>query len=264
MTTASSESKPAERAKIAPSVPSLDEDQIAAIVAAEIALAANDADYEPLDTRPRLRGYLHLFAFAAALIQAAVLIPLAAGQSGKAALATSIYCFFMCLMFGTSALYHRRRWTTRGWKIMKRMDHCMIFLFISGSYTPFALLAIPSPTRWWVLGVAWSGALAGIILKLFWPTSPRWVGVPIYIAIGWVALFVLVPIGTNGGAGALVLMLVGGLFYSVGAVFYATKWPNIRPGVFGYHEVFHAFVILAAVCHYIAVFLVLYHSPLVG
>lgn len=263
MTTATPGSKSPEHATVRPSVPPLADDDVAAILAAEVALAASDSDYEPLDTRPRLRGYLHLFAFAAALVQAAVLVPLAAAESGKAALATSVYCFFMCLMFGTSALYHRRRWSTRGWKIMKRMDHCMIFLFISGSYTPFALLAVANPQRWWVLGVAWSGALGGIIVKLVWPLSPRWVGVPIYIAIGWVALFILEPLAVNGGVGALVLMLVGGLFYSVGAVFYATKWPNIRAGVFGYHEVFHAFVILAAVCHYIAIFLVLYHSPLV-
>lgn len=235
--------------------------RLAGLIDSELALAADDPDYEPLDTRPRLRGYLHLAAFVSALAQAAVLIPLATLQSGRAGLATSIYCLFMCAMFGTSALYHRRRWTTRGWRVMKRMDHSMIFLFIAGTYTPFGLLALTGATRWWVLGVVWTGCFAGIALKLSWPTSPRWVGVPIYIAVGWTAIFVLRPITVNGGAAALVLMLVGGLLYSLGAVCYATHWPNVKPGYFGYHEVFHAFTILAAACHYIAVFFVVYNSP---
>ena len=238
-----------------------EEARFARIVDAELSLAADDPDYEPLDTRPRLRGYLHLAAFISAVVQAAVLIPLAAVESGRAALATSVYCLFMCAMFGTSALYHRRRWTTRGWKIMKRMDHCMIFLFIAGTYTPFGLLALSGATQWWVLGVAWTGCFAGIALKLAWPTSPRWVGVPIYIAVGWTAIFVVQPISVNGGVTALVLMLFGGLLYSVGAVFYATHWPNLKPGYFGYHEVFHAFTILAAISHYIAIFFVVYNSP---
>ena len=235
--------------------------RLESVIDAELALAADDPDYEPLDSRPRLRGYLHLAAFVSALAQAAVLIPLAAVESGRAGLATAVYCLFMCAMFGTSALYHRRRWTTRGWRLMKRMDHSMIFLFIAGTYTPFGLLALSGATRWWVLGVVWSGCVAGIVLKLSWPTSPRWVGVPIYIAVGWTAIFVLGPITVNGGAAALVLMLVGGLLYSIGAVCYATHRPDLKPGVFGYHEVFHAFTILAAACHYIAVFLVVYHSP---
>ena len=237
------------------------EAELGEIINAEMALAADDPDYEPLDTRPRLRGYLHLAAFISAVVQAAVLIPLAAVESGLAALATSVYCLCMCALFGTSALYHRRRWTTRGWKVMKRMDHCMIFVFIAGSYTPFGLLAMSGATRWWILGVAWSGCLAGIVLKLAWPTSPRWVGVPIYIAVSWAAIFVLHPIAVNGGVTALVLMLVGGVFYSVGGVFYALHWPDLTPGVFGYHEVFHAFTILAAISHYIAIFFVLYTSP---
>lgn len=226
-------------------------------------LAELDPDYEPRDTRPTWRGWIHFAAFLIAIAQTAVLIPLAAVQSGRAALSVSIYCAAMLALFGTSALYHRRRWSPRGWMLMKRLDHCMIFLFIAGTYAPFAFMALDGATRWWILGVVWGGAACGITLKLFAPNAPRWVGVPIYIAIGWTAVFALGPILRNGGTAALVLMIVGGLCYTVGAVCYAAKVPNPRPGHFGYHEVFHAFTVLAAMSHYIAVFLVLYHSPLI-
>lgn len=231
--------------------------------AAEAILAAADPDYEPRDSRPTMRGRLHAIAFGLSILMAAVLIPLAAVESGKAALSVSVYSLFMASMFGTSALYHRRRWGSRGWAVMKRMDHTMIFLFIAGSYTPFGLLALGGNARWWVLGTVWGGCAAGILLKLFWPGAPRWVGVPVYLAVSWVAIFVLPAILTNGGVTALVLMLAGGLFYSVGGIFYALHWPNPKPGVFGYHEVFHLATVIAAGCHYIAVFLVIYHSPLV-
>lgn len=229
----------------------------------ERTLAESDADYEPLDTRPTWRGWLHAFAFVAAVFQAGVLIPLAAIESGRAALGASLYCATMLAMFGTSALYHRRRWSTRGWKVMKRLDHSMIFLFIAGTYAPFGFIALDGATRWWVLGAVWGGCLAGIVLKLFWPTAPRWLGVPIYITVGWAAVFVLGPLLANGGVAALVLLIVGGVCYSIGAVCYAAKRPNPRPGHFGYHEVFHAFTLLAATSHYIAVMLTLYNSPLV-
>ena len=226
-------------------------------------LAESDPDYEPMDTRPTWRGWIHFAAFFTAIAQTAVLIPLAAVQSGRAALAVSIYCAAMLLLFGTSALYHRRRWSARGWKVMKRLDHCMIFLFIAGTYAPFGFMALDGATRWWILGTVWGGSFLGIVLKLFWPTAPRWVGVPIYIAIGWAAVFVFGPLLRNGGVAALVLMVVGGVCYTLGAVCYATRRPNPRPGHFGYHEVFHALTVLAAVSHFIAVFLVLYESPLV-
>lgn len=239
------------------------EQVVAARYEVELLIAATDSDYEPQRARPTMRGRLHLFAFGLSIAMAAVLIPLAAVQSGKAALAVSVYCLFMSAMFGTSALYHRRQWGTRGWQVMKRLDHTMIFLFIAGSYTPFGLLALASPARWWVLGIVWSGCTAGVVLKLFWPKAPRWVGVPIYLAVSWVLIFVLPAVTINGGVTALVLMLTGGLLYSVGGIFYALHWPNPRPGVFGYHEVFHAMTVLAAVLHYISIFMVVYNSPLV-
>jgi hemolysin III len=221
-----------------------------------------DPDYDHPDTRPRMRGWLHLFAFFGAIVAAAVLIPLAFVQGARAGVPVTVYCLTILGLFGVSALYHRRRWSPRGWKLMKRADHSMIFLFIAGTYTPFSFLAVPEPTGWWLLGTVWTGAALGVALKMVWPHAPRWLGVPIYLALGWAAVFVLVDILNLVGVTVLVLMAVGGLLYSAGAIAYASKRPNPWPGTFGYHEVFHAMTIVAATCHYIAVYFAIYNSPL--
>ncbi len=220
------------------------------------------ADHGHPDTRPRLRGWLHLFAAFGSVVAGAVLIPLAWVHGGlRAGLPVSLYCLTILGLFGISAAYHRRRWSPRGWKLMKRLDHSMIFLFIAGTYTPFAALAVPYPTNWWIFGIVWTGALAGVSLKMVWPTAPRWLGVPIYMALGWVAVFVLGDILDLAGVTAMVLLAAGGLLYTVGAVTYAIRKPNPWPAVFGYHEVFHAMTIVAAACHYIAVYFAIFNSP---
>ena len=210
--------------------------------------------------RPRLRGWLHLWSFVASVATGATLIALAASTvSARAALATSVYGLTVLGLFGVSALYHRVTWKSdrvRTW--MKRLDHSMIFVFIAGTYTPFALLAMNPDTGRVVLTVVWIGAILGVTLKLAWPHAPRWLGVPIYIALGWVAVFVLPELLHHAGVAALVLLLVGGALYTVGAVFYATRWPNPWPQVFGYHEFFHAATVVAAICHYIAIWLAMY------
>lgn len=213
----------------------------------------------PVDTRPRLRGHIHFWTFFGALAGAASLISLAASTvSAKAALATSIYGLTILGLFGVSALYHRKLWSPRAYKWMKRADHSMIFLFIAGTYTPFALLAMPQPLGYIILAVVWGGAIGGVTLKMLWPDAPRWVGVPIYIALGWVAVFVFPELASHAGIAAVVLLAVGGLFYTAGAVFYATKWPNHWPDTFGYHEFFHACTVLAAISHYVAIWLAVY------
>lgn len=209
--------------------------------------------------RPRLRGHIHYWAFFGALVAGAALITLAASTvSGPAAWATAVYTVTVLGMFGVSALYHLRTWTARAYAWMKRTDHSMIFLFIAGTYTPFTLLAMPAPTGYVVLGVVWGGSLAGIALKMLWPLAPRWLGVLIYVSLGWVAIFVLPELGRVAGVTALVLLLVGGAFYTLGSVFYATRWPNYWPQSFGYHEFFHACTVLAAVTHHVAVWITLY------
>ena len=210
--------------------------------------------------KPRLRGWLHLWSFVVALAAGASLISLAAATvSGEAAAACAVYSATVLGLFGISALYHRRSWTTaRSRTVMKRLDHAMIFVFIAGTYTPFAVLALPPTTGLVVLVVVWTGALGGVVLKVARPHAPRWVGVPFYLALGWVAVFVLPDLLERGGVAALVLLLVGGGFYSLGALCYAFRRPVGWPATFGFHEFFHAATVVAAICHHVAIWLVLY------
>jgi len=207
-----------------------------------------------------MRGWLHFWSFLTSIATGAVLISLAAATvSGLAAAATAIYGATVLGLFGVSALYHRRTWRTQqAWVWMKRLDHSMIFVFIAGTYTPFALLAMDKVTGRIVLGVVWGGALAGVALKMLWPHAPRWLGVPIYIALGWVAIFVLPQLLHHAGVASLVLLLTGGLLYTIGAICYATRWPNPWPKIWGHHEFFHAATVLAALCHYIAIWFAMY------
>jgi channel protein, hemolysin III family len=210
--------------------------------------------------KPRMRGWLHLWSFAVSIAACASMISLAAALvGGAAAAATAVYSATTLGLFGVSALYHRRTWRTdRARFVMKRLDHSMIFLFIAGTYTPIAVLAMAPETARWILAVVWVGALAGVVLKLVWPHAPSWFAVPIYIALGWVAVFVLPEILSHGGVAALVLLLAGGLAYTAGGIFYATRWPDPWPRTFGYHEFFHAATVVAAICHHVAIWLVLF------
>ena len=208
--------------------------------------------------RPRMRGWLHTYAVAVAAVCGIVLCSIAASRSGAAFAACLVYSITICGLFGTSALYHRHVWGLRGYAVMKRLDHSMIFLFIAGTYTPFSLLLMPRPTAIVVLSVVWGGALLGVALKMAWPRAPRWLSVPLYIALGWVAAFVLPDILHRGGVTPLVLMLAGGVFYSVGALCYAIKRPNPWPRTFGHHEIFHAATLVAAICHQVAIYFALF------
>jgi hemolysin III len=206
-----------------------------------------------------MRGWLHAYAFGVAAIAGVVLCALAATRPGPGPIISCvIYSITVCLLFGTSALYHRRVWSPRMYPIMRRLDHSMIFVFIAGTYTPFAVLLLSRGAATTILSIVWGGALAGVALKLVWPNAPRWVSAPLYIALGWVAVAVLPGIYSGGGVTALVLLIAGGLFYTVGAVFYALRKPNPWPQVFGHHEFFHACTLVAALCHHIAVYFALY------
>ncbi|HEY8373946.1 MAG TPA: hemolysin III family protein [Pseudonocardiaceae bacterium] len=213
-----------------------------------------------LPPKPRLRGWIHFWSFPVAVVAGAVLISLSwITASGRVAAATAVYSVTVCALFGVSALYHRRNWANMAaYTWMRRLDHSMIFLFIAGTYTPFALLAMEPETGTRVLAVVWGGALAGVTLKMAWPSAPRWLGVPIYVALGWVAVFVLPELLHNAGPVVLGLLLAGGILYTLGGVFYALRWPNPWPRVFGFHEFFHTATVLAALCHHVAVWLVLY------
>ncbi|MGA8547379.1 MAG: hemolysin III family protein [Mycobacterium sp.] len=205
--------------------------------------------------KPRLRGWIHLYCAFAALIAGPVLVAVSwAVESKQAGHATLAYTLAIVTMFAVSATYHRVDWgsvSARSW--MRRLDHSMIFVLIAGTYTPFALLDMPRSTGQVVLAIVWGGALAGIALTLFWPDAPRWLGVALYLLLGWVAVWYAGAILHNAGVAAGVLLAVGGALYSVGAVFYAVRWPDPWPATFGYHEIFHACTAVAAICQFVAV-----------
>jgi hemolysin III len=214
----------------------------------------------PVDLgKPRMRGLLHAYAFVVAVVAGTVLTALAATVGPRhAGPACAIYSLTVCALFGTSALYHRRVWSPRGYLVMRRLDHSMIFVFIAGTYTPFAVLLLGRTAATAILATVWGGALVGVALKLVYPHAPRWLSAPLYVALGWVAIPVLPQLLAHGGPAALVLLLVGGVFYTLGAVCYALRRPNPWPGTFGHHELFHACTLVAAVCHHIAVYLVVF------
>ncbi|MEN3359669.1 MAG: hemolysin [Mycobacteriales bacterium] len=209
--------------------------------------------------RPRLRGWLHVWASLISIGAGAALVAVAAATRGaRPGAATAVYALTVSLLFGTSALYHRIDWSPAKQAVMARLDHSMIFVFIAGTYTPFAVLSLPSRTGRVVLVVVWIGALAGLIMRSTWPSAPRWLAVPLYLGLGWVAVFVLPDLLRHGGVAAFVLLITGGLLYTFGAIVYGLQRPDPAPQVFGFHEVFHLCTVLAAVCHYIAVWLIIY------
>ncbi len=212
--------------------------------------------------KPRMRGWLHTYAFFVALAAGVVLTTLAAttgDRSGwKAALACAIYSVTVCGLFGTSALYHRRVWSPRGFQIMRRLDHSMIFVFIAGTYTPLSVLTLSHTRAIVILSVVWGGAVLGVGTKLISPNAPRWISAPIYVALGWVAVAVLPDIAHGGGVPALVFLLIGGAIYTTGAVFYALRRPNPWPRTFGHHEFFHACTLVAALSHHLAIYFALF------
>lgn len=206
-----------------------------------------------------MRGWLHAYAFFVAVVCGIVLCSIAAARSGWSPLiSTLIYSLTVCGLFGTSGLYHRRVWSERGFQVMRRMDHSMIFVFIAGTYTPFCVLLLEPRPATIMLALVWGGALGGVALKLIWPHAPRWVSAPLYLALGWVAVAMLPDILHAGGVTALVLLIVGGAIYSIGAVSYALRRPNPWPTVFGHHEFFHACTLVAAICHHIAIYFALF------
>lgn len=202
--------------------------------------------------KPKLRGVSHEWAFFLSLGFGAALIILA--ETPKATLAVAIYAVSLSALFGTSALYHRVNWkrpNVRRW--MRRLDHSMIFFLIAGTYTPFALLALDGALATAILVVVWVGALAGAIVEMIWIEHPKWASVLIYMSLGWVAVICFPALWASLGVAGAMLLIAGGALYTAGAVVYAIQRPNPNPAIFGYHEVFHLFVIAAALAHFSAI-----------
>lgn len=206
--------------------------------------------------KPRMRGVLHQWAAITSLATGAVLCSMT--NNWRAFLATLTYSLGLTALFTTSATYHRITWrTTRTRARMKRLDHAMIFLLIAGTYTPYAALVLSGTTRVVVLVGVWAGALLGTGARMLWLRAPRWAIVPLYVGMGWAAVAVVPPLLHRAGVASLVLLMAGGLLYTLGAVAYASRRPNPWPATFGYHEVFHAATLVAAACHYVSIFLAL-------
>lgn len=208
--------------------------------------------------KPRLRGVLHQWAAVAAATGGVALIALS--PPGRIRAGSAVYAVILVLLFTNSALYHRISWsvTARTW--MKRLDHSTIFVFIAGTYTPFCLALLDGVKLALFLGLVWAGAALGIALRMVFLQAPRWSTVPLYVGLGWAAVFVIPEVLRGAGVAALVLLLVGGLLYTLGAVTYAARRPDPWPSVFGYHEVFHAATVVAAVCHFVAVTLTVFSA----
>jgi len=207
--------------------------------------------------KPRLRGVSHQYAFFVSLVAGAVLIVAVRGSEARVAM--TIYAVALAGLFGTSALYHRVDWSPSRRRWMRRLDHSMIFVLIAGTYTPFALLVLDGTLATVVLIVVWAGALSGVVMKLAWIDAPKWVVAISFVALGWVGVAVFPALLDHTGVTGAGLVAAGGLLYTVGALVYALRRPDPVPTVFGYHEVFHALVIVAAALHFTAV--AIYAAP---
>ncbi len=205
-----------------------------------------------LSAAPRLRGLFHQYAFFAATAAGVTLVALA--EDARARIACAIYAAALAAMFGASALYHRVPWRSmRAQAWARRIDHSMIFVFIAGSYTPFALLAFTGVVPAVVLACVWGGAALGIVLNVSWIDAPKWVTAPVYLLVGWVGVIAAPQIFTELHIASAVLIVVGGVLYTLGALAYSTHWPDPFPATFGFHEVFHVLVVAAAVSQFVAV-----------
>ncbi|CAI9409960.1 PAQR family membrane homeostasis protein TrhA [Nocardioides sp. T2.26MG-1] len=215
------------------------------------------------DLKPKLRGWLHLGVAPLTLAAGIVLVALSPTTSTR--IGSAVFTGSALVLFSVSAIYHTGTWSPRTWAFLRRFDHSNIFLLIAGSYTPFSLILLEGTQRAVLLTTIWSCAILGVLFRVFWTDAPRWLYVPIYIAMGWAAVFFMPSflhgaeeLGMGVGVAIFVMLLVGGALYTLGGVVYGFKRPDPWPRWFGFHEVFHTFTILAFVSHYVGVSLATY------
>lgn len=208
------------------------------------------------EIKPLLRGWLHLGSVPLAVAAGVVLIVLS--PSAESRVASAVFMVAAVLLFTVSALYHTRTWSERTHLLLQRFDHANIFLLIAGSYTPFALLLLPAADARVLLTIVWGGALLGVAIKVLWAGGPRWLYLPVYVALGWAAVFWLDEFAASAQVPVLVLMILGGALYSLGGLVYGFQRPDPSPRWFGFHEVFHSLTIVAFAAHYVGVSLATY------
>lgn len=216
------------------------------------------AEPEPL-SKPLLRGWLHLVCFFPAIPAGVTVVVLASGPRGR--IASLVYAVGLVALFGVSGLYHRVNWsaTKRLW--MQKLDHGTIFVMIAGTYTPVCLLVLRGWMTWAMLAIAWSGAVVGFVLAFTGGRVSRMVRGTLYITLGWASVAAIPQMWSHLRAAELVLLVTGGVLFTVGSVFLFTHWPDPFPRVFGYHEVWHALVVAAVACHFLAIASVV-HGPI--
>jgi hemolysin III len=215
---------------------------------------AQSASFPAAPAKPLLRGVSHQISFFCAIAATAALV--ARARPGAVA-ATLIFGMCLVNLFGTSALYHRVDWTPRARRRVRRLDHAAIFLLIGGGYTPLFALVPSSSGGHGALAAIWAGALVGVLKSLVWPDAPKWMTALLCVALGWTVVGQVLDRSALVGALGVGLLVASGLIYSVGALVYALKRPDPLPRVFGYHEVFHALVVVASVCLFAHVVVVL-------
>ncbi|MFB9282392.1 hemolysin III family protein [Microbacterium laevaniformans] len=212
-----------------------------------------------VELKPTWRGWIHAGTFPVAVAAGVLLIVFAQGAAAK--WAAVVFMVTSLLLFGNSALYHRFTWGPTTKAVLKRIDHANILLLIAGTYTPIAVLALTPDKGTLLLVLVWSGAILGILFRVFWINAPRWLYVALYLLLGWAAVMYIVDL-LQANLAMMVLVIVGGLLYTGGAIVYALKKPNPWPGHFGFHEIFHVCTVLAFLCHWTACLLIALH-PLV-
>jgi len=217
-------------------------------------IAPTPSAHAPAPKKPLLRGWLHMGMTPLVLALGIVLAALAPTTPGR--VGALVWMAGSVILFGTSAAYHRGRWRPRVERVFRHFDHANIFIFIAATYTPLALVLLTGTSRVALLVLIWAVALAGVAVAVAWTPAPRWVTVTLYLLMGWAGLGWMASFWMAGGPAVVILILVGGAFYSVGAVIYARKRPDPSPRVFGFHEIFHACTIAAAACHATAIGLV--------
>jgi hemolysin III len=198
--------------------------------------------------KPKLRGWLHLCAFPVALTGGLLLT--ADARTHALRVAVAVFTLTSCLLFGTSATYHRGNWTPRTTRILRRMDHSCIALVIAGSYTPLAVALLPASQATLLLAIVWAMALAIVGFRVSWLGAPAWTYFTMYILLGWAAVWWLPEMWHAAGTLDIVILALGGVIYTAGAIMFGAKRPALSPGTFGYHEWFHACTIAAYACHF--------------
>lgn len=201
--------------------------------------------------KPKLRGWLHLGMAPVAFILGLVFTVFAPTLEGR--IGCGVYTLSAVQLFGTSAAYHRGTWSDKTNAVFRRLDHSNIFIFIAGTYTPLALTLLDGRSQWTLLILIWSIAIVGVAFRVLWLSAPRWLYTLLYVGMGWAAVGWLGQFWVAGGPAVVALVIVGGLVYSLGAIAYATKRPRLSPTWFGFHEVFHACTIVAAILHAVAI-----------